>query len=72
MSRPPCSLKWHWGVDPYAGSACRDRGATVRRPLGRLLLAGEHTAQALGMEGAIRSGEAAVNPLLNFAEKEAV
>jgi len=71
--------QWHWGVDPYAGGAysnwrpgrvARDRAA-VRRPLGRLLFAGEHTADAPGMEGAIRSGEAAVRQLLNFAETEA-
>ena len=57
-----------WPDDPYAGGSytayapgqMTEFHAALRRPLGRLILAGEHTDKFTGyMEGAIRSGRRA-------------
>ena len=61
-----------WGADPFAGGAyaawppgeVADLRAAARKPAGRVLFAGEHTANAPGMEGAVRSGERAASAIL--------
>lgn len=62
-----------WGADPFAGGAyaawppgqVAAWRAAVRRPAGPVRFAGEHTATAPGMEGAIRSGEEAAKTILD-------
>ncbi len=64
-----------WGADPFAGGAyaawppgqVAQWRAAVRRPAGPIHFAGEHTAAAPGLEGAIRSGEDAAEALLQAA-----
>ena len=61
-----------WGADPFAGGAyaawppgqVAELRAAVRQPAGRVRFAGEHTADAPGMEGAVRSGERAASAIL--------
>lgn len=61
-----------WGTDPFAGGAyaawppgqVAEWRAAVRRPTGPVRFAGEHTANAPGMEGAIRSGEDAAQAIV--------
>lgn len=61
-----------WGADPFAGGAyaawppgqVAELRAAVRQPAGRVWFAGEHTAVAPGMEGAVRSGERAAAAIL--------
>ncbi|MCZ0944014.1 MAG: NAD(P)/FAD-dependent oxidoreductase [Gammaproteobacteria bacterium] len=62
-----------WGTDPFAGGAyaawppgqVAEMRAAVRRPAGPVRFAGEHTANAPGVEGAIRSGEDAAATILD-------
>jgi monoamine oxidase len=64
-----------WADDPWAGEAYTaltvgtgaDDGELLRRPVGPLFFAGEHTAGDLAglMEGALRSGERAAQELLS-------
>ena len=64
-----------WGADPFAGGAyaawapgqVAELRAAVRQPAGRVWFAGEHTAAAPGMEGAVRSGERAAAAILKAA-----
>ncbi len=65
-------LRHAWGTDPFAGGAyaawppgkvAAYRTAAVR-PTGRVRFAGEHVGLAPGMEGAVRSGEAAAAAIL--------
>ena len=64
-----------WGADPFAGGAyaawppgrVAQWRAAVRRPAGPVRFAGEHTSDAPGMEGAIRSGERAAAAVLESA-----
>lgn len=61
-----------WGTDPFAGGAyaawppgrVAESRAALSRPAGRLRFAGEHVADAPGIEGAIRSGERAASAIL--------
>ena len=61
-----------WGADPFAGGAyaawppgrVADSRAALSRPAGRLRFAGEHVADAPGIEGALRSGERAASAIL--------
>ena len=61
-----------WGADPFAGGAyaawppgrVAESRAALARPAGRLRFAGEHVADAPGIEGAIRSGERAASAIL--------
>lgn len=61
-----------WGADPFAGGAyaawppgqVAELRAAVRQSAGRVRFAGEHTADAPGMEGAVRSGERAASAIL--------
>ncbi len=61
-----------WGSDPFAGGAyaawppglVAERRVALSRPIGRVRLAGEHVADAPGVEGAIRSGERAASAIL--------
>ena len=61
-----------WGPDPFAGGAyaawppgqVAPLRAAVRQLAGRVRFAGEHTADAPGMEGAVRSGERAASAIL--------
>ena len=61
-----------WGLDPFAGGAyaawppgrVAESRAALARPAGRLRFAGEHVADAPGIEGAIRSGERAASAIL--------
>ena len=74
-----------WGADPFAGGAyaawppgqVAQWRAAVRRPAGpvrsaRVRFAGEHTASAPGVEGAIRSGEEAAAAVLDALQGAAV
>ena len=62
-----------WGADPFAGGAyaawppgkVAAWRAAARKPAGRVRFAGEHTADAPGMEGAVRSGERAAAAILD-------
>ena len=68
-----------WGTDPFAGGAyaawppgqVADWRAAVRRPAGAVRFAGEHTADAPGVEGAIRSGEDAAATILDSLQEAA-
>ena len=68
-----------WGADPFAGGAyaawppgrVAEYRAAVRRPAGRLWFAGEHVADAPGMEGAVRSGERAAAAILEASRATA-
>ncbi len=61
-----------WGTDPFAGGAyaawppgmVAESRAALSRSAGRVRFAGEHVADAPGIEGAIRSGEAAASAIL--------
>ena len=62
-----------WGADPFAGGAyaawppgkVAAWRAAARKPAGHVRFAGEHTAAAPGMEGAVRSGERAAAAILD-------
>ena len=64
-----------WGTDPFAGGAyaawppgrVAQWRAAVGRPAGPVRFAGEHTSDAPGLEGAIRSGERAAAAVLESA-----
>ena len=64
-----------WGSDPFAGGAyaawppgrVAELRAGVRQPAGSVWFAGEHTADAPGMEGAVRSGERAAAAIIEAA-----
>lgn len=68
-----------WGADPFAGGAyaawppgqVAEWRAAVRRPAGPVRFAGEHTANAPGVEGAIRSGEDAAAAILDSLQEAA-
>ncbi|MXW50628.1 MAG: FAD-dependent oxidoreductase [Gammaproteobacteria bacterium] len=68
-----------WGADPFAGGAyaawppgqVAEWRAAVRRPAGPVRFAGEHTANAPGVEGAIRSGEEAAATVLDSLREAA-
>jgi monoamine oxidase len=64
-----------WGRDEFAGGAyacwapgqIRDFANVLRKPMGRVVFAGEHTAEiARGMEGAMESGERAAFEVLEL------
>ena len=68
-----------WGADPFAGGAyaawppgqVAEWRAAVRRPVGPVRFAGEHTADAPGVEGAVRSGEDAAAALVGSLQAAA-
>ena len=69
-----------WGSDPFAGGAfaawppgrVAQWRAAVRRPAGPVRFAGEHTGDAPGLEGAIRSGERAAAAVLESASSAVI
>ena len=68
-----------WGADPFAGGAyaawppgqVSAWRAAVRRPAGPVRFAGEHTADAPGLEGAVRSGESAAEAIMESTQTAA-
>ena len=61
-----------WGTDPFAGGAyaawppgrVAESRIALTRPAGRVRFAGEHVADAPGIEGAIRTGERVASAIL--------